>query len=142
MSALFVTLSALGGLVGLTGIGAIVLLWPQIRKLSAETKQTAVTTALAEDAADLAEAVAIDAHWQAIITTQTDAVVRPLTDRIDKQDVKIDEQDKKIAELERKIDTIARSYRAALGYIRILLSRMRHHDITPDPAPALIADDI
>lgn len=132
-SPLFAVLSVATSVVTIGG-GALVLVkvWPEIRKLRAEAKKTDVDAAIAEDAAD-------DAHWKSIIATQTEALIQPLTARIEAQDARIEQ-------LERKVDAVSRSYRSALTYIRTLLAWIgRHHNGYPDTlpgAPAEIAADI
>ena len=134
--------------------GAIVALAkvvPEIRHLRATTRQALVDAETSEGAQD-------DAHWEAIIRAQTEALLTPLTkeverqgEKIVRQDKKISDQDQKITDLERQMRSIQYRYRLALDHLRdyvrysLLLVGLLHPDVTPPPPPSIaneIAEDI
>lgn len=117
-------------------IGGGLIVWfklrPEIRLLRANAKKADVDAAVAEDAAD-------DAHWAAIVKTQTEAIVQPLRQEVERQGAEI-------VELRKEVREIRMTYRSALAYIRTLLAWIgrQHHGYPSDlpGAPAEIAADI
>lgn len=131
-SPLFAILSVATSVVTIGGSAVVLVkVWPEIRNLRAQAKKADVDAAVAEDAAD-------DAHWKAIITAQTEALLDPLRGEVARQGAEI-------VELRKEVREIRRIYGTALAYIRVLLSwiRARHDDPADLPAPpADIAADI
>lgn len=124
--------AALGVLGGGTGIAALVILWPNIQKIRAEAGKTRVEAAVAEDAAE-------DAHWEAIVRAQTEALIQPLKEEVERQG-------REIAALREEVGRITHRYRSAIGYIRLLSAWIaQHHGAHPmdlPVAPSEIASDI
>lgn len=128
-------------------VGAIVALAkvvPEIRHLRATTRQALVDAETSEEAQD-------DEHWQSIIRTQTEVLLKPLTEEVARQGEKLLRQDQKISDLERQMHSIQRRYRLALDHLRdyvrysLLLVGLLHPDVTPPPPPSIaneIAEDI
>lgn len=118
---------------GAAAIGVLVYLWPTIQKMRAEAGKAITEAAVMADAAE-------DAHWQAIVTAQTEAVVKPLREEVERLS-------RKVTGLEERVEQISQRYRSAIGYVRILLAWIRRHHQTDHPmdlpvAPAEIAGDI
>lgn len=118
---------------GVAALVSLVMLWPQIQKARADAGKARVDAAVAEDTAE-------DAHWQAIVTAQTEAVVKPLREEVERLS-------RKVTSLEERVEQISQRYRSAIGYVRILLAWIRRHHQTDHPmdlpvAPAEIAGDI
>jgi len=115
---------------GVTAIAALVYLWPTIQKMRAEAGKARVDAAVAVDAAD-------DAHWQAIVTTQTEALIKPLREEIERQG-------RKLVALEEDLAQVTHKHRSAIAYIRTVLAAWRRQMPTVDPPapPAELAADI
>jgi uncharacterized protein HemX len=124
-------LAILGALGGGTGVVALILLWPQIRKLRSETRKVDVDAALAVDSAE-------DEHLTRIIQQQAEYLIEPL-----KAEVK--ELRAEVGRLRAEMSTLLSKYRSALDWIRAVLALARTHH--PDeallpPVPAEVADDL
>lgn len=124
--------SALGVLGGAGSVATIVLLWPRIRKLRADTRKVDIDAAVAEDTAD-------DAHWKAIVEAQTKSLLEPMQ-------AELKRQGEKIADLERDFRALSSKYWAAVGWIRAALAwtRIWHADAQPPPpaVPPEIQPDV
>ena len=121
------------GAVGLVGVLAKLLF--DNRKLRADARKV-------NSDVDVAEVAAEDAHTTALLQQQVEFFIKPLRERQGEMQLEIDRQGAKIATLEGRVDSLSRKYRSALDHIRLLMARLRHHDIEPDPAPADIAADL
>lgn len=124
---IFHWLGAGGGAVAIT---ALVLLWPNLRKLRAEYGKTRTDAAIAVDAAD-------DAHWRAIVTAQTEALIQPLREEVERQG-------REISHLREDLAQVTHKHRSAITYIRALLAAWRRQvpDVEPPVPPAELAADI
>ena len=88
-----------------------------------------VDTVVSEDAAE-------DAHWQAIIKAQAEAIVSPLR-------VEVDELRGEVRVLRAEVETHRARYWRAITYIRVLLAWSRYPGSSDIPAPpAELAVDI
>jgi len=126
---IFQIISILGALVT---VGGGLLAWlrlrPEIMQLRASARQTLVAAAVSEDAAE-------DAHWQAIIKAQTEAIVAPLREEVHqlRGEVRV---------LREEVETHRARYWRAVTYIRVLLAWSRYPSSTdvPPPPPELAVD--
>jgi hypothetical protein len=125
-------LSALGVLGGLGSIATLVLLWPRVRKLRADTRAVDSSAAIAEDAA-------VDARWRLLVEAQTLNLLRPMQEELARQG-------QQIVDLERRLDALSAKYWSAIGWIRGVLSWIRvwHADAQPPPptVPTEIQPDV
>lgn len=126
-------------LIALLGTVAVLIrLFPEIRQMRANTHQSTVASAIAEDAAG-------DARLAAIIEAQTHSLIDPLTKQVERQE-------RRIEALEEQLNSLARLYRLSLdalkAYIRhgaTLAGLLNDADLpypTPPAIPADIADDM
>lgn len=124
--AIFSALTALGGLAGLSAI----LLWRhQARKIAAEARKLDVDADVAADAGE-------DAHWQAIIAAQAEAIIAPLRTEVEELRVEV-------RKLRDEVETHRTRYWRAITYIRTLLAWSRHPSTSDvPPPPAELAVDI
>lgn len=125
----------LGGGGALTAAGALIKVLLDNRKLRADARKV-------NSDVDVAEVAAEDAHTRALLQQQVEFFIQPLRERQAEMQTEIDRQGAKIATLESRVDTLSRKYRLSLDHIRLLMARLRHHNIEPDPAPADIAADL
>ena len=125
----------LGGGGALTAAGALIKVLLDNRKLRADARKV-------NSDVDVAEVAAEDAHTRALLQQQVEFFIQPLRERQAEMQTEIDRQGAKIATLESRVDTLSRKYRLSLDHIRLLMARLRHHDIEPDPVPADIAADL
>ncbi len=128
----FRVLTGAGG-VGLIGVLAKLLF--DNRKLRADARKV-------NSDVDVAEVAAEDAHTTALLQQQMEFFITPLRNQQVEMQGQIDAQGEKIRHLEARVDTLSRKYRSALDHIRLLMARLRHHSIDPDPAPVDIAADL
>lgn len=118
----FQFLSILGGIVT---IGGGLIAWfrlrPELQQMRANAAHTLVQSAVSEDAAE-------DAHWQAIIKAQAEAVVSPLRDEVEalRGEVRV---------LRAEVEAHRVRYLRAITYIRVLLAWARHPSTSDAPAP-------
>lgn len=113
---------------GLGGLGTFILVWPQIRKIRAETRKVDVDAALAVDSAE-------DAHWQSIVKTQAEAIVEPLR-------TEVAALRGEVAGLRTEIEALRTRYWRSIHYIRDLLAWIAKHLPNADPGPPVIPADI
>jgi len=110
------------------GLLAWVRLRPEMEKLRADARKAMVDTVVSEDAAE-------DAHWQAIIKAQTEAIVAPLREEVHqlRGEVRV---------LREEVETHRARYWRAVTYIRVLLAWSRYPSSTdvPPPPPELAVD--
>lgn len=113
-------------------VGGGLLAWfrlrPELNALRAQARHTLVQASVSEDAAE-------DAHWQAIIKAQAEAVVTPLRDEVEalRTEVRV---------LRAEVEAHRVRYLRAIAYIRNLLAWSRHPHLTdvPPPPPELAVD--
>ena len=126
-------------LIALLGTVAVLIrLFPEIRQMRANTHQSTVASAIAEDAAG-------DARLAAIIEAQTHSLIDPLTKQVERQELRI-------VSLEKQLKSLGRLYRLALdslkGQVRhgaILAGLLNDAGMTypsPPQIPAEIHDDM
>ncbi len=129
-------LVAVGGLVGavggLAGLGVILRARAQNRRDAAE--------------GDAAVIAAQGAEWDRLVQALYETHVKPLEDRLQKQDERLDAQDRKIAQMDEEIQAWRSRYWSAVEHIRRLTLWITRHmpDGIPAPPtpPATIADDL
>lgn len=143
-TAVLTFLSVLGPGTLIAGLIAWRKYGPEIRHLSADTRRTVAEAVAIEESAE-------DAHWQALIKTQTESLLQPLAAEVARLTQKSAEQDAKISELETVVKSIQRRYRLTLdalrAYIRygLALVALLPADVPSPPPPAIpneIADDM
>lgn len=123
--------SAFGTLGGIGGIATLLLIWPRLRKMRADTKKVDIDAALAQDAAQ-------DAAWRSIIEVQTAALLGPMRDELKRQGEHIKTQDGRITELEVQLTAARAKYWVAIRWIRAaLLWAHRWHPNSKPEVPAL-----
>jgi len=117
-----------------TGLTALILVPRQIQKLRADTVKVSADTGKVEVEASALLAETEDAHFTAIIKAQSEALVAPLTERVQR----LEDQ---VKELEAELATSRRLARNAIGYVRTLLTWInRHLAAATEPIPAPPAD--
>lgn len=126
----FQIVSLLGAIVT---IGGGLIAWfrlrPELQQLRAAAQHTMVQAAVTQDAAE-------DAHWQAIIKAQAEAVVAPLRDEVDQLRAEVRVQ-------RAEVEAHRVRYLRAITYIRVLLAWARHPSTSDvPPPPAELAVDI
>lgn len=130
LEAAFQVVSILGLLVTIVG-GALAWtkLRPELLQLRAQVRKTDVDAAVAEDTAE-------DAHWQAIVKAQAEAIVAPLR-------TEVEELRAEVRTLREEVETHRTRYWRAITYIRVLHAWARHPSASDIPAPpAELAVDI
>lgn len=125
-TAMFETVFEVVSIIGaLITIGGGLLAWfrlrPELNALRAQARHTLVQASVSEDAAE-------DAHWQAIIKAQAEAVVTPLRDEVEalRSEVRV---------LRAEVEAHRVRYMRAIAYIRNLLAWSRHPSLSDVPAP-------
>jgi multidrug efflux pump subunit AcrA (membrane-fusion protein) len=145
-SPLFAILSVGGGIVTVAGgLLAWFKLGPEIRKLRSEARRSDVEAAVAEDKAEDDHTAALTARYRELIAEQTEAVVKPMREELDRVSAKAAALEQRVDRMQADIDALRTRYWRAIAHIRALLGWVhRHH---PDPtglpiAPVEIANDI
>lgn len=132
--------TALGAIGGLGAIATLILLGPNIRKIRAEAGKARVDAAVAEDRAE-------DDHWRDIVTAQTEALVKPLRDEVERLGTELASLRRELHDVRDQRDQERHRYRSAIGYVRVLLAWIRNHNGGTHPMdlpvpPSEIAGDV
>lgn len=100
----------------------------QLLKIRHDKRMGVRASEVAEDAQD-------DAHWKAIIETQTESLLRPLQEQVNGQG-------KEIAELRIEVRVISAKYWRAIHYVRTLRYWIERHFPLADPPPPVIPPEL
>lgn len=130
MTALTTVFVALGALGSLGGIATLIVAWPTIRKMRAETRKVDVEAAVAEDAGH-------DARWQAMLKEQRESLIDPLSKEVERLSGEVEQ-------LREGLRSMTSRYRAAIRTLRAYVAWIAEHmpDETPPPIPPELADDL
>jgi predicted RNase H-like nuclease (RuvC/YqgF family) len=137
--------AVLGSAGFLGGLGVLLRIRHEIRKLRAEAHHLDVEAAATEDRADDEHTAALTERWKDLIAAQTEAVVKPLRDEVERQAGQIVTLRDEMSTMRAEFEALRTRYWRAITYVRALLTWVhRHHDQPAGlpSAPAEIAADI
>jgi len=129
-------LSAISGTLGaIVGSGGLVLIF----RARAQNRRDHDEGAAVLRAANTEE-------WDRLVQALHETQIKPLLERLGKQDERLDAQDRKIAQMDEEIQTWRSRYWSAIEHVRRLTMWITRHmpDGIPAPPipPASIADDL
>lgn len=122
----------------LGGIGVLLRIRHEIRKLRAEAHHLDVEAAVTEDRAEDEHTAALTARWRELVAAQTEEIVQPLR-------TEVATLRGEVATLRAEVEAVRTRYWRAITHVRALMAWIhRHHEQPHDlPAPPVeIAADI